>query len=87
MRMKFLPPLLLSIFAAVIAAGAATPSAAREYPICLNHVQGRMGAVERCDFTTVEQCRLAGLGLQGSCAPNWRYVHPEPARRRKPIER
>lgn len=75
--------LMLSALAAIgVSALTPSPVAARDYPICLNYVAGRMGAVERCEYTTIEQCRFAALGLQGSCALNWRYA-PSPAERRR----
>lgn len=74
------------VFAALFVSAVlmSAPASAREYPICLNYVHGRLGAVERCEFSTVEQCRFAALGLQGSCALNWRYPPPKKHPRREP---
>lgn len=48
---------------------------ATEYPYCLTQVEAFGGGVERCDYTSMEQCRLSASGLNGSCAPNWRLAY------------
>lgn len=48
------------------------PSAAIDYPYCMTYIEGWSGAIERCDYATLEQCRASAGGLNGSCARNWR---------------
>lgn len=48
-------------------------AAATEYPYCMTSVEAFGGGVERCDYTTMEQCRMSASGVSGSCAPNWRF--------------
>ena len=79
------------MFAAAIALAApalvtsATPAAAIEYPYCLSYVEGWSGIVERCEYSTIEQCRMSAQGLNGSCAANWRYAYAPPVKR--PVRR
>lgn len=47
---------------------------ATEYPYCMSYVDGWSGTIERCDFTSMEQCRASATGLNGTCAPNWRIA-------------
>lgn len=43
-----------------------------DYPYCLTYSEGWGGLVERCDYSTMEQCRMSAGGLNGSCDYNRR---------------
>ncbi|MBI3700367.1 MAG: DUF3551 domain-containing protein [Afipia sp.] len=45
------------------------------YPFCMSRVAGRIGAVEECNYVSMEQCWANAGGLAGSCAPNWRLQY------------
>jgi len=47
---------------------------ATEYPYCLTYTAGWSGAIEQCDYSTMAQCQASGLGLNGTCAANWRLA-------------
>ena len=47
---------------------------ATEYPYCMTYNEGWSGAIERCDFSTIDQCRASASGLNGYCAPNRRLA-------------
>lgn len=64
---------MLLTLAALMIVGA-SPARATEYPYCMTHVESWAGAVERCDFSTMEQCRASAAGLNGSCDPNRRMA-------------
>jgi hypothetical protein len=59
----------------------ATRAEATEYPYCLSYVEGWGGYVERCDYSTMDQCRMSAQGLNGSCDPNRRYTQALPVER------
>lgn len=44
-----------------------------DYPYCLTYVEGWSGLVERCDFSTMQQCQMSAGGLNGSCEYNRRF--------------
>ena len=67
-----------SALAAPALFASATPAAATEYPFCLSYVEGWSGLIQRCDYSTIEQCRMSAQGLNGSCDPNWRYAYAQP---------
>ena len=48
------------------------PAKAVEYPYCMTFADGWAGSVERCEYSTMQQCQASTGGLNGSCAPNWR---------------
>ena len=60
---------------------------ATQYPFCVTAFEGP-AYIERCDFSTMEQCQLTARINNGTCAANWRlqFTRPEsqsqPARRR-----
>jgi hypothetical protein len=58
--------------AGILLAVSQGPAHAVEYPYCLTYVEGWSGTIERCEYTTMQQCQASGSGLNGSCAPNWR---------------
>ena len=62
---------------------------ATEYPYCMTYHEGWSGAIERCDFSTIDQCRASALGLNGYCASNWRLAwnHAQPADASAPVVR
>lgn len=70
------------LLAAPALLSSATRAEAIEYPYCVSYVMGWSGMTERCEFTSMEQCRLSARGLNGTCAANWRYAYAQP-----PIER
>ncbi len=55
---------------------AAMPATAQatEYPYCMTYNEGWSGAIERCDFSTIDQCRASASGLNGYCATNRRLA-------------
>lgn len=58
-----------------------------DYPYCLIYASGWDGLIERCDFSTMEQCRMSAGGLNGSCEYNRRMLWPNsnaPQSRRAP---
>lgn len=59
----------------------ASRAEATEYPYCLSYSEGWGGYVQRCDYSTIDQCRLSAQGLNGSCDPNRRYVQVQPVER------
>ena len=59
----------------------ASHAQAIEYPYCGSVAAGRTGIVERCEYTTMEQCRASVSGLAGTCAANWRLAYAPPAER------
>ncbi|MBN8981678.1 MAG: DUF3551 domain-containing protein [Rhizobiales bacterium] len=74
MRISVTP--LLAAFAVVLSLYAAPASAASgNYPFCMSRVAGRIGAVEECNYVSMEQCWANAVGLAGSCAPNWRLQY------------
>ena len=64
----------------------ASRAEATEYPFCLSYVEGWSGMVLRCEYSTMEQCRMSAQGLNGSCDPNWRYAYAKPTIER-PVKR
>jgi hypothetical protein len=64
----------LGALAAMAGAGqlARPASAEINYPYCRG-VSGGEGSEKRCDFTTLEQCRVTASGLGGTCYPNPLY--------------
>jgi hypothetical protein len=50
------------------------PAQATEYPYCMFHVEAFGGGIERCDYMTMDQCRMSASGLNGSCTSNWRLA-------------
>jgi len=62
---------------------------ATEYPYCMTYNEGWSGAIERCEFSTMDQCRASAPGLNGYCAPNWRLAwnHSQPADIAAPVIR
>jgi hypothetical protein len=59
----------LAIFAIF---AAATPSEARDYPVCsrgANRFTGEGDSI-RCEYDNFAQCRAAVLGLTGTCITN-----------------
>ena len=76
---------LIAVAASAFAAFSSPAKAAIDYPYCLTSIEGWSGAVERCDYSTLAQCRMSASGLNGSCDVNRRYVTPverAPQRRR-----
>ena len=49
-----------------------------DYPYCLSYVEGWGGLVERCDYSTMQQCQMSAGGLNGSCNYNRRMLFPNP---------
>ncbi len=80
---------LMVAAAALLAAPALVTSATRaeaiEYPYCLSYVEGWSGMIERCEYSSIEQCRVSAQGLNGSCAANWRYAYAQPVQ--PPVQR
>ena len=74
-----------SALAAPALVTSSTRAEATEYPYCMTYVEGWSGIVERCDFSTMDQCRASALGLAGGCAANWRYTQAQIVER--PIKR
>lgn len=72
--MKKIPLIAVAAFAFAVLSSPA--KAAIDYPYCLSYVEGWSGIVERCDFSTLEQCRMSAGGLNGSCDVNRRYLSP-----------
>ena len=70
-----------SALAAPTLISSTTGAEAIEYPYCLSYTEGWGGYVERCDYSTMDQCRASASGVAGGCAANWRvaYGQPEPA--------
>lgn len=64
----------LLAFAGLVLLGQA-PARAAEYPYCMTYVEGWAGTIERCDYSTLAQCQASSSGLNGSCAPNWRFAY------------
>lgn len=61
-----------------------------DYPYCLSYVEGWGGLVERCDYSTLQQCQMSAGGLSGSCDTNRRMRWPvenAPQRRRQNAQR
>ena len=50
------------------------PAQATEYPYCMFHVEAFGGGIERCDYMTMDQCRMSASGLNGTCTSNWRLA-------------
>ena len=71
-----------SVLAAPALVTSSTRAEATQYPYCLSYVEGWGGYVERCDYSTMDQCRMSALGLNGGCAANWRYAYGQP----QPVE-
>lgn len=65
---------ILLVMAGLLTAGNGK-ALATEYPFCMTTVEAFAGAIERCDFTTMQQCRGSTAGVNGSCAPNWRLAY------------
>lgn len=63
----------------------ASRAEATQYPYCLSYVEGWSGIVERCEYSTMDQCRASAQGLNGGCAVNWRYTQAQPFER--PVRR
>ena len=61
----------LGALAAMASAGqlASPASAEINYPFCRG-VSGGEGSEKRCDFSTLEQCRVTASGLGGTCYQN-----------------
>jgi Protein of unknown function (DUF3551) len=80
---------LMVAAASALAAPALVTSSTRveatEYPYCMTYVAGWSGIIERCDFSTMDQCRASASGLNGGCAVNWRYTQAQIVER--PIKR
>ncbi len=47
---------------------------ATQYPYCMTYNEGWSGAIERCDYSTMEQCQASTPGLNGYCSANWRLA-------------
>jgi hypothetical protein len=77
--------------AAALAASALVTMTSRaeaiEYPYCLSYIGGWSGMIERCEYTSMEQCQMSAQGLNGSCAANWRYAYGQPQPVEQPIKR
>ena len=71
-----------SALAAPALVTSSTRAEATEYPYCMTYVAGWSGIIERCDFSTMDQCRASASGLSGGCAANWRYAYGQP----QPVE-
>ena len=52
-------------------------ASATEYPYCMTALYGWGGQVERCDYSTMQQCQMSASGLSGQCAPNWRIARDQ----------
>ena len=82
---------LMLAAASALAAPALVTSSTRaeaiEYPFCLSYVEGWSGIVERCEYSTIDQCRMSAPGLNGSCAANWRYAYGQPQAVERPLKR
>lgn len=76
-----------SILAAPALAGSATRAEAIQYPVCLSYVEGWSGIVERCEYTSIQQCQWSAQGLNGSCYNNWRYAYAQPLLVEPPLKR
>lgn len=50
------------------------PAQATEYPYCMFQVEAFGGGVERCDYSSMEQCQMSASGMNGSCTRNWRVA-------------
>lgn len=59
-----------------------------DYPFCVTAMEGRGAYIERCEFSTMEQCQMTARVTNGTCAANWRLAltredsQSQPARRR-----
>ena len=51
------------------------PAPAANFPYCMSRVAGRIGMVEECNYVSMEQCWASSVGVNGSCAPNWRLEY------------
>lgn len=82
---------LMLAAASALAAPALVTSSTRaeaiEYPFCMTYVEGWSGIVERCDFSTMEQCRASASGIAGGCAANWRYAYGQPQQVERQVKR
>ncbi len=58
-----------------------------QYPYCLSYIEGWSGMIERCEYSTIDQCRMSAQGLNGSCAANWRYAYGQPLPVERPVKR
>ncbi|MEW6769082.1 MAG: DUF3551 domain-containing protein [Pseudomonadota bacterium] len=76
-----------SLLAAPALVTSATRAEAIQYPVCLSYVEGWSGVVERCEYTTMQQCQMSASGLNGSCYDNWRYAYAQPVPVERPVKR
>lgn len=76
-----------SVLAAPALVTSATRAEAIQYPVCLSYVEGWSGIVERCEFTSIQQCQWSAQGLSGSCYANWRYAYAQPVPVEPPMKR
>lgn len=67
--------LLLGLVFAFSICDAVPSFAGGNLPYCMSRVAGRIGAVEECNYVSMEQCWANSVGLAGSCAPNWRLEY------------
>ena len=82
---------LMLAAASALAAPALVTSSTRaeaiEYPYCLGYSEGWGGYVQRCEYSTLDQCRMSAQGLNGSCDANWRYAYGQPQPVERPVKR
>jgi len=83
---------ILLALAGLTVMNSGTAQAATEYPYCMFYNEGWSGAIERCEFSTIDQCRASASGLNGYCMTNrhlaWKQnPAPEPETPRKRIRR
>ncbi|MGH6711868.1 MAG: DUF3551 domain-containing protein [Bradyrhizobium sp.] len=59
----------LLALAAICAASAATPAAARDFPYCIKGCDFGAGAGD-CSFSSLAQCQASASGRDATCAAN-----------------
>jgi hypothetical protein len=58
-----------------------------EYPYCVTATEGWGAYIERCDFSTMEQCQMTARGSNGTCSTNWRLQFTRPDQQSQPVRR
>jgi hypothetical protein len=59
---------------------------ATQYPYCVTAFEGP-AYIERCDFSTMEQCQMTARINNGTCAANWRLQFIRPEAQSQPVKR
>ncbi|MDB5620055.1 DUF3551 domain-containing protein [Tardiphaga sp.] len=72
---------LLAATALLVVTGAATPSMARDYPVCARLVTNDFNP--SCSFDTMRQCMATVSGIGGDCIQNPAFAYNQMPRPRR----